>query len=112
MSKRLEVEWAEPHFALDLQKIDWKIAGDLCEAILRYADTGDGEIRRVETPSGLEMRLYLGEHYAWLAFDPKEPILHALRARKVAPRRHLRSIPSSPPSPVEDVDVSEDDLEP
>lgn len=85
---KLEIRWSN-EFLSSLSH--WGDGATISAAVMRFAETGDGDLRRVETPDGIEARLYAGGLYARLDFSAVDSVLYALRAFKATAKLRLVS---------------------
>jgi hypothetical protein len=63
----------------DLLSIDWRIAGNVDAALMRFAATGEGPLRRVEPDDHLRYRLRIRGAEARLFLDARERVVYVVR---------------------------------
>jgi hypothetical protein len=78
------VEWA-PRALHDLYRIpNWQTAALVDEAILRFAESGTGALRRVQTEGGIEHRLLVYPYFVRLTRDRASKTIYVWRIVRYA----------------------------
>ena len=80
-----KVAWSEQARA-DIRRLDREVAMRIFEALHRFAETGEGDIKKLKgEPS--ELRLRVGDYRVRFTEDPPETLrIHTVRHRKEAYR--------------------------
>ena len=68
------VAW-HPRAELDLQRLHWRAASLVDEAVQRFAERGEGSLRVVTTEGQRELRLYVAPYFAWIDVTPQSVIV-------------------------------------
>jgi mRNA interferase RelE/StbE len=76
------VIWA-PSAQRDLRRLDRPVAARILDALSRFADTGHGDVRRIEGIRDDEWRLRVGD---WRVFFRKFSSSHTLTVLHIRPR--------------------------
>jgi hypothetical protein len=59
----------------DLEKLHWRTAAKVDEAIQEFASIGAGVLRKVKVEDRVELRLYIAPFFAWISVTPTEVIV-------------------------------------
>jgi hypothetical protein len=64
------VAW-HPRAVSDLERLHWRSAALVDEAVQRFAERGEGTLRAVTTDGQRELRLYVAPYFAWISVTPE-----------------------------------------
>lgn len=80
-----KIVWSERARA-DIRRLDRETAMRVFGALHRFAETGEGDIRKLQAESG-ELRLRVGDYRVRFTSEPDDSLrIHAVRHRKEAYR--------------------------
>lgn len=80
-----KIVWSERARA-DIRRLDRDTAMRIFAALLRFAETGEGDIKKLQGESG-ELRLRVGDHRVRFTEEPDDTLrIHSVRHRKDAYR--------------------------
>ena len=80
-----EIEWSEASRA-DIRRIDQKTAMRIFETLLRFAKTGEGDVKKLKA-GDVEYRLRVGDYRVRFTEQPAGRLhIHAVRHRREAYR--------------------------
>jgi mRNA-degrading endonuclease RelE of RelBE toxin-antitoxin system len=68
------IVWTEPALR-SLQSILWQDAARIDAAVIAYAETGLGDVRRLPTDDAVTVRLRLGDYRVRLTLDANEGVM-------------------------------------
>lgn len=77
---RWKLVWTRPAMK-DLKKLDRTKARRVREALLRFAETGEGDVTKLTDVKPPEWRQRIGDQRAFLRFHPSDNELVVLRVR-------------------------------
>ena len=80
-----KIAWSERARA-DIRRLDRDTAMRIFAALLRFAETGEGDIKKLQGESG-ELRLRVGDYRVRFTEEPNDRLhIHSVRHRKEAYR--------------------------
>jgi hypothetical protein len=68
------VEWG-PVALIDLQRMHWRTAARVDEALQRFAASGEGTLRYVSVDGERVLRLYVAPYFAWITVTPEKVLV-------------------------------------
>jgi len=81
----LNVEWSEEARA-DIRRLDKPTARRIFDAVLRFARTGQGDIKQLQGEYAGRLRLRAGDYRLFISASGNSLRIHAVRHRKEAYR--------------------------
>ena len=60
------VAW-HPRAVSDIERLPWRAAALVDEAVQRFAERGEGSLRAVTCEERRELRLYVAPYFAWIS---------------------------------------------
>jgi len=73
------LEWG-PVVRRDLLSIPWPVAARLCAAVMRFAETSQGPVKRISPHDRQRLKLVVSGAIAYLLADERTGVLHVTRA--------------------------------